>query len=158
MVSQVVAGLMMIEALKDKGYNGYIIVVRSPTELFQIFKLTSPVFIMMMSKVKFCSLLMYIATSMGTQTVVEYQVLVQVYCMFAVGVSNFHKLHTHLCQSLFMALKEVSQRCIIWVNIRCCRNNFHLVILLDFFHLIMDKVLLPYFIALCVTTSTQLRK
>nr|KAJ0193127.1 hypothetical protein LSAT_V11C800450630 [Lactuca sativa] len=74
MVSRVVAGLMMIEALKDKGYNGYIIVVPSPTKLFQIFKLTSPVFIMMMSKVKFCSLLMYIATSIGTQTIVEHQV------------------------------------------------------------------------------------
>ena len=64
----------MIEALKDKGYNGYVIVVPLPTELFKIFKLIGPVFIMMVSKVKFCSLLVYIATSMGTQIVVEHKV------------------------------------------------------------------------------------
>ncbi|XP_076948727.1 protein DETOXIFICATION 46, chloroplastic-like isoform X2 [Bidens hawaiensis] len=50
MVSQVVAGFMMVEALKDKGYNGYVVAAPSANELVQIFKLAAPVFIMMMSK------------------------------------------------------------------------------------------------------------
>ncbi|XP_076935392.1 uncharacterized protein LOC143602023 [Bidens hawaiensis] len=50
MVSQVVAGFMMVEALKDKGYNGYVVAAPSANELVQIFKLVAPVFIMMMSK------------------------------------------------------------------------------------------------------------
>ncbi|XP_076900727.1 protein DETOXIFICATION 46, chloroplastic-like isoform X1 [Bidens hawaiensis] len=50
MVSQVVAGFMMVEALKDKGYNGYVVAAPSANELVQIFKLAAPVFIMMISK------------------------------------------------------------------------------------------------------------
>ncbi|KAJ0681480.1 putative multi antimicrobial extrusion protein DinF [Helianthus annuus] len=50
MASQVVSGFMMVEALKDKGYNGYAVAVPSANELLQIFKLAAPVFIMMMSK------------------------------------------------------------------------------------------------------------
>ncbi|MFS7968691.1 hypothetical protein Hanom_Chr09g00800561 [Helianthus anomalus] len=57
---------MMIESLKDKGYNGYAIAVPSANELLQIFKLVAPVFMTMMSKVAFYSLLIYFATSMGT--------------------------------------------------------------------------------------------
>ncbi|KAI3783093.1 hypothetical protein L2E82_13155 [Cichorium intybus] len=41
----------------------------SPSERFQIFKLAAPIFIMMISKVAFYSLLAYFATSMGTQTI-----------------------------------------------------------------------------------------
>ncbi|KAJ0428577.1 putative multi antimicrobial extrusion protein DinF [Helianthus annuus] len=62
MASQIVAGFMMIESLKDKGYIGYAIAVPSANELLQIFKLAAPVFMMMMSKV-----------------------LIQIYSMFIVG-------------------------------------------------------------------------
>nr|KAJ0206424.1 hypothetical protein LSAT_V11C500269690 [Lactuca sativa] len=72
----------MIEALKDKGYNGYDIAIPSLTELLQIFKFVAPVFIVMMSKVAFYSLLVYFSTSMGLQIIVAHQV---VYCMFVVG-------------------------------------------------------------------------
>ncbi|MFS8010830.1 hypothetical protein Hanom_Chr14g01301611 [Helianthus anomalus] len=50
MASRVVSGFMMVEALKDKGYNGYAVAVLSANELLQIFKLAAPIFIMMMSK------------------------------------------------------------------------------------------------------------
>ncbi|XP_076900728.1 protein DETOXIFICATION 46, chloroplastic-like isoform X2 [Bidens hawaiensis] len=45
-----VSGFMMVEALKDKGYNGYVVAAPSANELVQIFKLAAPVFIMMISK------------------------------------------------------------------------------------------------------------
>ncbi|KAF5759827.1 hypothetical protein HanXRQr2_Chr16g0746091 [Helianthus annuus] len=52
MASQVVSGFMMVEALKDKGYNGYAVAVPSANELLQIFKLAAPVFIMMIRLLK----------------------------------------------------------------------------------------------------------
>lgn len=48
----------MVEALKDKGFNGYAIVVPTASELLLIFKLAAPVFIMMMSKVYMLHLLL----------------------------------------------------------------------------------------------------
>ncbi|PIN07653.1 hypothetical protein CDL12_19784 [Handroanthus impetiginosus] len=74
MASQVVAAYMMIESLNSKGYNGFAISVPSPNELLQIFMLAAPVFVTMMSKVAFYSLLVYFATSMGTKTVAAHQV------------------------------------------------------------------------------------
>ncbi|KAL0334681.1 UNVERIFIED_CONTAM: protein DETOXIFICATION 46, chloroplastic [Sesamum radiatum] len=81
---QVVAAYMMIEALNSKGYNGFAISVPSPNELLQIFLLAAPVFVTMMSKVAFYSLLVYFATSMGTKTIAAHQVMIQVYCMCTV--------------------------------------------------------------------------
>lgn len=46
---------MMIEALNQKGYNGFAVSIPSYKELQQIFVLAGPVFITMMSKVlMFC--------------------------------------------------------------------------------------------------------
>ncbi|GFY94443.1 MATE efflux family protein [Actinidia rufa] len=73
MVSQVIAGYMMIEALNNKGYNAYAISVPSPSELMEIFMLAAPVFVTMMSKVAFYALIVYFATSMGTHTVAAHQ-------------------------------------------------------------------------------------
>lgn len=42
---------MMIEALNNKGYNGYSISLPSPDQLLEIFMLAAPVFVTMMSKV-----------------------------------------------------------------------------------------------------------
>ncbi|KAL7600635.1 hypothetical protein Lser_V15G24571 [Lactuca serriola] len=119
----VVARFMMIEALKDKGYNGYDIAIPSLTELLQIFKFVAPVFIVMMSKVAFYSLLVYFSTSMGLQIIVAHQ-----------AVKLFYKLHTHLCQNLFMLLNESLKGTnivkfindywfIIWISISCYWNN-----------------------------------
>ncbi|GER42289.1 MATE efflux family protein [Striga asiatica] len=84
MVSQVVAAYMMVQALNSKGYNGFAISIPSPDELYQIFILAAPVFVTMMSKVAFYSLLVYFATSMGTKIGAAHQVMIQVFCMCTV--------------------------------------------------------------------------
>lgn len=84
MVSQVVAGYMMIAALKEKGYNGFSIAVPSYKELLAVVGLAAPVFVTMMSKVVFYSLIIYFATSMGTYSVAAHQVMIQIYGMFNV--------------------------------------------------------------------------
>ncbi|XP_023755878.1 protein DETOXIFICATION 46, chloroplastic [Lactuca sativa] len=172
MVSQVVAGFMMIEALKDKGYNGYAIAVPSPTELLQIFKLAAPVFIMMMSKVAFYSLLVYFATSMGTQTVAAHQVLVQVYCMFAVGGEPLSQTaQSFMPELIYGAKRSLSKARMLLKSLVIIGASCGLILgaagtivpwlFPQIFspdpHVIkeMHKVLLPYFIALSVTTSTH---
>ncbi|CAI9275646.1 unnamed protein product [Lactuca saligna] len=172
MVSQVVAGFMMIEALKDKGYNGYAIAVPSPTELLQIFKLAAPVFIMMMSKVAFYSLLVYFATSMGTQTVAAHQVLVQVYCMFAVGGEPLSQTaQSFMPELIYGAKRSLSKARMLLKSLVIIGSSCGLILgaagtivpwlFPQIFspdpHVIkeMHKVLLPYFIALSVTTSTH---
>ncbi|PON99884.1 Multi antimicrobial extrusion protein [Trema orientale] len=77
MVSQVVAGYMMLENLNKKGYNAYAISIPSPKELMTIIGLAAPVFVTMMAKVAFYTLLIYFATSMGTITMAAHQVMVQ---------------------------------------------------------------------------------
>ncbi|XP_050261317.1 protein DETOXIFICATION 46, chloroplastic [Quercus robur] len=84
MVSQVIAGFMMIEALNKKGYNAYSISVPSPDELLTVLGLAAPVFLTMMSKVAFYSLLIYFATSMGTYTMAAHQVMIQTFVMCTV--------------------------------------------------------------------------
>ncbi|KAI3698806.1 hypothetical protein L2E82_42643 [Cichorium intybus] len=172
MVSQVVAGFMMIEALKDKGYNGYAIAVPSPSELLQIFKLAAPVFIMMMSKVAFYSLLVYFATSMGTQTVAAHQVLVQVYCMFAVGGEPLSQTaQSFMPELIYGAKRSLSKARMLLKSLVIIGASCGLILgaagtIVPWLcpqifspdpHVIkeMHKVLLPYFIALSVTTSTH---
>lgn len=46
----------MVQSLNNKGYNAYSISVPSPSELFQIIKLAAPVFVTMLSKVCYISL------------------------------------------------------------------------------------------------------
>ncbi|XP_027087739.1 protein DETOXIFICATION 46, chloroplastic isoform X1 [Coffea arabica] len=81
MVSQVAAAYMMIRSLNAKGYNGFSMSIPSPNELVQIIMLAAPVFLTLISKVAFYSLLVYFATSMGTHTVAAHQVMIQLYCM-----------------------------------------------------------------------------
>ncbi|XP_020239422.1 protein DETOXIFICATION 46, chloroplastic isoform X2 [Cajanus cajan] len=84
MVSQVVAAYMMIQTLNMKGYNALAFSIPSRKELLTIFGLAAPVFMTMMSKVAFYSLLIYFATSMGTHTMAAHQVMVQTFCMCTV--------------------------------------------------------------------------
>ncbi|XP_019413620.1 PREDICTED: protein DETOXIFICATION 46, chloroplastic [Lupinus angustifolius] len=79
MASQVVAAYMMIQNLNNKGYNAYAFSVPSGEEFFTILALAAPVFLTMMSKVAFYSLLIYFATSMGTLPMAAHQVMVQIY-------------------------------------------------------------------------------
>ncbi|KAG7975918.1 hypothetical protein I3843_06G124200 [Carya illinoinensis] len=82
--SQVIAGYMMIEALNKKGYDAFAISVPSLEELRTVFGLAAPVFVTMISKVAFFSLLTYFATSMGTYTMAAHQVMVQTFFMCTV--------------------------------------------------------------------------
>ncbi|XP_031271674.1 protein DETOXIFICATION 46, chloroplastic-like isoform X1 [Pistacia vera] len=84
MVSQVVAAYMMIMSLNKQGYNGFALSVPSPDDLLEIFGLAAPVFVMMISKVAFYTLITYFATSMGTLTLAAHQVMVQTFLMCSV--------------------------------------------------------------------------
>ncbi|CAI0378227.1 unnamed protein product [Linum tenue] len=81
MASQIVAAYMMMDSLKKKGYNPYSISVPSIDDLVKIFGLAGPVFVMMMSKVVFYSLLVYFTTSMSTLTLAAHQVAIQAFLM-----------------------------------------------------------------------------
>lgn len=84
MASQVIAAYMMIINLNQKGYNAFAISIPLPNELLAIFELAAPVFVMMMSKVAFFTLLTYFATSMGTITLAAHQVMIQTLMMCTV--------------------------------------------------------------------------
>ncbi|CAI9103729.1 OLC1v1002267C1 [Oldenlandia corymbosa var. corymbosa] len=172
MVSQVVAAYMMVEALNNKGYNGFSISIPSVTELTQIVTLAAPVFITMMSKVLFYSLLVYFATSMGTQMVAAHQVMIQLYCMCAVwgeplsqtAQSFMPELLYGANRSLPKARRLLKSLVIIgalsgvilgsigtsvpWLFPKLFSHDSHVIGE-------MHKVLIPYFIALSVTPSTH---
>ncbi|KAL9333302.1 hypothetical protein Peur_073441 [Populus x canadensis] len=84
MVSQVIAAYMMIEALNKKGYNAFSISVPTPDEILTVIGLAAPVFVTMISKVAFYSLMIYFATSMGTHSVAAHQVMLQIMGMCTV--------------------------------------------------------------------------
>ncbi|KAL5855927.1 hypothetical protein ACOSQ4_005729 [Xanthoceras sorbifolium] len=84
MVSQVVAAYMMIDTLNKKGFNAFAVLVPSPNDLLAIFELAAPLFVMMISKVAFYSLITYFATSMGTYTLAAHQVMIQTFMMCTV--------------------------------------------------------------------------
>ncbi|KAK9052039.1 hypothetical protein SSX86_028667 [Deinandra increscens subsp. villosa] len=172
MVSQVVASFMMIESLKDKGYNGYAIAVPSANELLLIFKLAAPVFLMMTSKVGFYSLLIYFATSMGTQTVAAHQVLIQIYTMFTVvGEPISQTAQSFMPELMYGAKRSLSKARMLLKSLVIIGASCGLILgvvgtIIPWLfpkvfspdpHVIneMHKVLLPYFIALSVTASTH---
>lgn len=84
MLSQVVGAFMMIQSLKKTGFRAYSLSIPSLGELIQIFGIAAPVFITMISKVAFYSLLTYSATSMGTISVAAHQVMNNIYNMCTV--------------------------------------------------------------------------
>ncbi|KAG9155309.1 hypothetical protein Leryth_021722 [Lithospermum erythrorhizon] len=84
LLSQVIASFMMIDTLNKKGYNSYSMAIPSRLELMNIFMLAAPIFITMISKVLFLSLLVYSATSMGTHTVAAHQVMIQLHGLCSV--------------------------------------------------------------------------
>ncbi|KAK4724479.1 hypothetical protein R3W88_027258 [Solanum pinnatisectum] len=170
MVSQVVAAYMMIEALNNKGYKGFAISVPSTDELLQIFMIAGPVFLTMMSKVAFYSLLVYFATSMGTQTIAAHQVMVQLFMICAVwgeplsqtaqsfmpellyGVNRNLSKARMLLKSLVIVgassgtiLASVAAS-IPWLFPKVFSSDPQVI-------REMQKILLPYFIALFVTPS-----
>ncbi|CAA2979921.1 DETOXIFICATION 46, chloroplastic-like [Olea europaea subsp. europaea] len=172
MVSQVVAGYMMIEALNKKGYNGFSISIPSAEELLQIFTLAAPVFVTMMSKVAFYALIIYFATSMGTQTVAAHQVMIQLYSMCAVwgeplsqtAQSFMPELIYGANRSLAKARTLLKSLVIIGALSGLILGSIGTSVPWLFPKLFssdpevgreMHKVLVPYFLALFITPSTH---
>lgn len=172
MVSQVVAAYMMIDALNKKGYNGFAISVPSPSEMQQIFMLAAPVFITMMSKVAFYSLLVYFATSMGTHSVAAHQVMVQTYTMCTVwGEPLSQTAQSFMPEMIYGVKRNLSKARMLLKSLVIIGALTGLVLgavgtaVPMFFPKIfspdaaiikeMHGVLIPYFIALCVTPSTH---
>ncbi|KAJ4966512.1 hypothetical protein NE237_018361 [Protea cynaroides] len=171
MVSQVVAAFMMIGALNAQGFNAFSLSIPSPKELVQILELAAPVFITMISKVAFFTLLTYFATKMGTVTIAAHQVMVQVFCMCAVwgeplcqtaqsfmpeliyGVNRSLEKARMLLKSLVIIgaligfMVGTVATCVPWLLPHLFTTDR--VIIGE-----MHKVLLPFFIALMVTPST----
>ncbi|XP_058730091.1 protein DETOXIFICATION 46, chloroplastic-like [Vicia villosa] len=79
LASQVVAAYMMCQTLNEKGYNVFSFSVPSGKEFLAIISLSAPVFISLMLKMAFYSLLIYFATSMGTHTTAAHQVMIQIF-------------------------------------------------------------------------------
>ncbi|XP_040364861.1 protein DETOXIFICATION 46, chloroplastic isoform X2 [Rosa chinensis] len=172
MVSQVVAGYMMIEALNKKGYDGYAISVPSSKELLTVLGLAAPVFITLMSKVVFYSLLIYFATSMGTHTMAAHQVMIQTFCMctvwgeplsqtaqsfmpeFLFGVNRSLPKARTLLKSLIIigailgSVLGIVGTCVPWFFPSIFTPDQKII-------QEMHKVLIPYFLALVVTPPTH---
>ncbi|CAN0891370.1 Protein DETOXIFICATION 46, chloroplastic [Linum grandiflorum] len=101
LASQVVAAYMMMDSLNKKGYNAYAISVPTTDDLVKIFGLAAPVFVMMISKVAFFSLLVYFTTSMSTLTVAAHQVFDLLLPFFALSAN-------------FSSFRVLRQRCVFF--------------------------------------------
>nr|GMD09837.1 protein DETOXIFICATION 46, chloroplastic-like [Ipomoea batatas] len=135
MVSQVVAAYMMIEALNQKGYNGFAVSIPSYKELQQIFVLAGPVFITMMSKVAFYSLLVYCITSMGTHVLAGHQAQMLLKSLLIIAAIN----------GFLLACIGTS---IPWLFPKIFSPDPAVI-------REMQSVLIPYFLALCVSPSVH---
>ncbi|KAL9244979.1 hypothetical protein vseg_018690 [Gypsophila vaccaria] len=168
--SQVVAGYTMIDALNKKGYNGFSLSVPSFAELQDIVTIAGPVFITIVSKVAFYSLIIYFATSMGTHTIAAHQVLSQIFSMCSVwgeplsqtsqsfmpellyGVNRSLKKARDLLKSLLIIGASVGlvlgtvATSIPWLVPKVFTPD--LAVIAE-----MHKVWIPFFLALCVTPS-----
>ncbi|CAI0437841.1 unnamed protein product [Linum tenue] len=168
MASQIVAAYMMMDSLKKKGYNPYSISLPSIDDLMKIFVLAGPVFVMMMSKVAFFSLLVYFTTSMSTLTLAAHQVAIQAFMMGTVwgeplcqtaqsfmpellfGVNQSFSRARMLLKSLMITgtILGVSLgalgTCLLWFFPNIFTPDLEVI-------RVMHKVLIPYFLGLSIT-------
>ncbi|KAF5443875.1 hypothetical protein F2P56_036397 [Juglans regia] len=126
--SQVIAGYMMIESLNKKGYDAFAISVPSLEELRTVFGLAAPVFVTMISKVAFFSLITYLATSMGTYSMAAHQVMVQTFFMCTVWGEPLSQTAQSFMPELIYGVRRNLEK--------------------------MHKVMIPFFLALAVTPPT----
>ncbi|OMO74385.1 Multi antimicrobial extrusion protein [Corchorus capsularis] len=172
MVSQVVAAYMMIEALNKKGYNAFAISIPSLNELLTVLALAAPVFVTLMLKVAFYSLLIYFATSMGTHTVAAHQVMLQTFSMCTVwGEPLSQTAQSFMPELIYGVNRNLAKARMLLKSLLTIGATFGLVLGIigtgvpRFFPNIftpdqkviqeMHMVLLPYFLALAVTPSTH---
>lgn len=172
MVSQVVAAYMMIQSLNNKGYNAFSFSVPSTNELATILGLAGPVFITMIAKVAFYSLIIYFATSMGTNTVAAHQVMIQTYGMCTVwgeplsqtAQSFMPELIYGVNRSLVKARMLLKSLLIIGSSLGLVLGTIGASVPWFFPNIFtsdmsviqeMHKVLIPYILALVVSPSTH---
>ncbi|KAM7263075.1 hypothetical protein ACFE04_000758 [Oxalis oulophora] len=168
----VVAAVMMINSLNKKGYSAFSISVPSPSEISTILGLAAPVFITMMAKVAFYSLLIYFATSLGTHTVAAHQVLLQTYSMSTVwGEPLSQTAQSFMPELLYGAQRNLSKARMLLKSLVIIGGTLGVVLgtvgtsVPWFFPNLfthdqtviqeMHKVLIPYYLALAVTPSTH---
>ncbi|KAF5754739.1 hypothetical protein HanXRQr2_Chr17g0794671 [Helianthus annuus] len=119
-----------------------------------------------MFQVALYSLLIYFATSMGTQTVVAHQVLIQIYSMFIVGGEPLSQTaQSFMPELIYGAKRSLSKSLVIigatcglilgvagtivpWLSPKVFSPDPHAIKK-------MHTVLLPHFIALSVTACTH---
>ncbi|XP_028793550.1 protein DETOXIFICATION 46, chloroplastic [Neltuma alba] len=171
MASQVVAGYMMLQSLKEKGYNAYALSIPSAQELFSIVGLATPVFVTLISKVAFYSLLIYFATSMGTHTMAAHQVMVQTYTTCTVwGEPLSQTAQSFMPELIYGAKRSLAKARVLLRSLVIIGAILGLLLGIVgtsipwLFPKIftpdqmviqeMHKVLIPYFLALAVTPST----
>ncbi|CAH8356957.1 unnamed protein product [Eruca vesicaria subsp. sativa] len=172
MVSQVVAAYMMMDALNKKGYSAFSLSVPSPSELLMIFGLAAPVFITMMSKVLFYTLLVYFATSMGTSVIAAHQVMLQTYTMCTVwGEPLSQTAQSFMPELLFGINRNLPKARMLLKSLVIIGATLGIVVgtigtaipwlfpgifthdkLVTFQ---MHTVIIPYFLALSITPSTH---
>ncbi|XP_022726034.1 protein DETOXIFICATION 46, chloroplastic-like [Durio zibethinus] len=172
MVSQVVAAYMMINSLNKKGYNAFAISIPSTNDLLTIYWLAGPVFVMMMAKVAFYSLIIYFATNMGTNTLAAHQIMIQTYCMCAVcGEPLSQTAQSFMPELLYGINKNLPKARMLLKSLVTIGASLGLLlgivgtsvpwlfpnIFTSDQNVIqeMHKVLAPYFIALAVTPATH---
>ncbi|CAI0437842.1 unnamed protein product [Linum tenue] len=131
MASQIVAAYMMMDSLKKKGYNPYSISLPSIDDLMKIFVLAGPVFVMMMSKVAFFSLLVYFTTSMSTLTLAAHQARMLLKSLMITGTI------------LGVSLGALGT-CLLWFFPNIFTPDLEVI-------RVMHKVLIPYFLGLSIT-------
>ncbi|KAK7849852.1 protein detoxification 46 [Quercus suber] len=169
---KVIAGFMMIEALNKKGYNAYSISVPSPDELLTVLGLAAPVFITMISKVAFYSLIIYFVTSMGTYTMAAHQVMIQAFVMCTVWSGPLSQTAQSFMPELIYGAKRSLEKArmllkslviigavlglllgivgtsVPWLFPKIFTHDQNVI-------QEMHKVLIPYFMALAVTPQTH---
>uniref|UniRef100_A0A1J3D2P6 Protein DETOXIFICATION n=1 Tax=Noccaea caerulescens TaxID=107243 RepID=A0A1J3D2P6_NOCCA len=172
MVSQVVAAYMMMDALNKKGYSAFSLCVPSPSELLTIFGLAAPVFITMMSKVLFYTLLVYFATSMGTSVIAAHQVMLQTFTMCTVwGEPLSQTAQSFMPELLFGINRNLPKARMLLKSLVIIGATLGIVVgsigtavpwlfpgIFTHDKVVisqMHKVIIPYFVALSITPSTH---
>ncbi|KAL1324225.1 hypothetical protein HN51_034388 [Arachis hypogaea] len=171
MISQVFSAYMMIQNLNKKGFDALALSIPSGKEFLNILGLAAPVFLTLMSKVAFYSLLIYNATSMGTHTMAAHQVMVQIYMTCTVWGEPLSQTAQSFMPGLIYGVNRNLAKA--WLLLRSLVSIGAILGLLLgivgtsipwlFPYLFtpdqmviqgMHKVLIPYFIALSVTPPT----
>ncbi|KAF5443874.1 hypothetical protein F2P56_036397 [Juglans regia] len=169
--SQVIAGYMMIESLNKKGYDAFAISVPSLEELRTVFGLAAPVFVTMISKVAFFSLITYLATSMGTYSMAAHQVMVQTFFMCTVWGEPLSQTAQSFMPELIYGVRRNLEKAqmllkslvIIGAILGLLLGIVSTSVLLWFPKIFthdqsviqeMHKVMIPFFLALAVTPPT----